>query len=317
MPRRTAPALVALPALVVAVLLAGCGAVGPRLPATTAPSSAPASASPSPSASASASASAPIQHIVVILEENEPADHVLSDDDAPYLNQLAKTSAVAANYAAITNPSLPNYIALTSGTTAGITTDCGPHDCPADVPNLADSVENSGRTWRIYGEGMPQACADTSTGNYAVKHIPFLYYPSISQDAKRCADHVVPYQQLAKDLAANRLPDLVFITPDLCNDMHNCSIATGDLWLSNEVPKILDSNAFAEDSLLVVTFDEGTKNHNDVATVFAGPAAKAGVTSTKAYSHYSLLHTIESMWDLPPLTENDRDAPVMTDLLAQ
>jgi phospholipase C len=293
MPPRIARPLLALPAL--AALLAGCSALGPA---------------PTPTPD-------PIQHIVVIMEENEPADHVLGDDDAPYVNELAKTSAVAANYAAITHPSLPNYIALTSGTTAGITTDCNPDDCPADVPNLADSVEKSGRTWRIYGESMPEACASSNTDDYAVRHIPFLYYPDISEDAKRCADHVVPYTQLDKDLAANKLPDLVFITPDLCNDMHNCSIATGDTWLSREVPKILHSDAFAGNSLLVVTFDEGIKSHNDVATVLAGPAAKSGVTSNKAYSHYSLLHTIESVWDLPTLTVNDREAPVMTDLLAR
>jgi phospholipase C len=255
------------------------------------------------------------EHIVLILEENEPAENVLGADDAPYLNGLASTSAVAANYSAITNPSLPNYLALTSGSTNGITTDCSPADCGVDVPNLADRVEASGRTWKIYGEGMPEPCADENADPYAGRHIPFLYYADIGGDPARCRRSVVPYAQLAADLAAGTLPSLVFVTPDLCNDMHDCPISTGDAWLSREVPKILDSPAFAGDSLLVITFDEGTREHNDVATVFAGPLARRGTSSDVAYSHYALLHTIEALWGLEPLTENDANAPIMADLL--
>ncbi|BDZ45963.1 alkaline phosphatase family protein [Naasia aerilata] len=266
------------------LLLAGCTAAD----ATPAPTPSPTPTIPVP------------DHIVVILEENEPADHVLGDDDAPYLNELAAAGAVATNYSAITNPSLPNYVALTSGSTNGITTDCLPADCGVDVPNLADRVEAAGLTWKIYGEGMPQPCSTGSTGNYAPRHIPFLYYRDISGDSSRCRQHVVPYEQLATDLADDRLPSLAFVTPDLCNDMHNCDIATGDTWLSQEVPKLLQSPGFGGDSLLVVTFDEGTAKHNDVATVFAGSLARSGATSDVAYSHYSLLHTIESLWKLAP-----------------
>jgi phosphatidylinositol-3-phosphatase len=52
-----------------------------------------------------------------------------------------------------------------------------------------------------------------------------------------------------------------------------------------------------------------------VSTVFAGPAAKRGYRSQTAYDHYSLLHTIEKGWGLAPLTDNDRNAPTMDDLL--
>jgi phospholipase C len=256
------------------------------------------------------------EHIVVIMEENKPSNTVLNGDEAPFLNSLASTYAVATDYTAITNPSLPNYIALTSGTTAGISTDCLPAECGSlNVPSIADRVESSGRDWRIYGEGMPAPCSTENSGRYAVKHIPFVYYRSVVSDASFCAHHVMPYPQLAADLAGGTLPDLVFITPDLCNDMHDCPIATGDAWLSREVPQILQSASFGENSLLVITFDEGTWDDNQVATVFAGPAAKPGSSSAVAYSHYALLHTIEALWGLEPLTENDRDAPVMQDLL--
>jgi hypothetical protein len=39
---------------------------------------------------------------------------------------------------------LPNYIALVSGSTRGITSDCTA--CKLDAPNLADSLEAAGNT---------------------------------------------------------------------------------------------------------------------------------------------------------------------------
>jgi hypothetical protein len=294
--------LLATPLLVAAVLaLAGCTPAGS--PSGTAPSPTPTDAVPA------------FDHVVIVLEENKPAERILGSDEAPFLNSLAEKYAVARDYAAITNPSLPNYIALVSGTTAGITSDCGPDECTADVPSIADRLEASGRTWKIYAEGMPSPCAMESSGGYATKHVPFLYFPAIRDHAERCAASVVPYSQLEADLAANALPDLAVVIPDLCNDMHDCSIATGDTWLSKAVPAILDSPAFAGDSLLAVTFDEGTQDDNSVATILAGPAARRGASSDAPYSHYSLLHTIEKAWDLEPLTKNDAKAPVMADLL--
>jgi phospholipase C len=294
-------AVCAAPLVLCALALAACAS-----PGTTAGPT-PSESSPPPRAP---------EHIVVIMEENKPSDTVLNGDEAPFLNSLASTYAVATEYTAITNPSLPNYIALTSGTTADISTDCLPAECGSlDAPSIADRVESSGRDWRIYGEGMPAPCSTSNSGRYAVKHIPFVYFRNVVGDPSSCARHVVPYTQLAGDLADGTLPDLVFLTPDLCNDMHDCAIATGDAWLSREVPQILQSAWFGKDSLLVITFDEGTWQDNQVTTVFAGPAAKPGASSSIAYSHYALLHTIEALWGLEPLTENDRDAPVMQDLL--
>jgi hypothetical protein len=130
-----------------------------------------------------------------------------------------------------THPSLPNYLALTSGSTAGISTDCNPPGgaCTAAVRNIADEVVASGRSWRMYAEGMPAPCATHNVGEYAVKHVPFLYFPDVTNDANYCAAHVVPYSDLATDLATTtRLPAYSFVSPNLCDDMHDCAIATGD-----------------------------------------------------------------------------------------
>jgi len=274
-------------------------------------------AQPAPHPAPGGQASSGIAHIVVIVQENKAASQIMGASEAGYFNKLAAEFSVAANYRAITHPSLPNYLALTSGTSAGITSDCKPDSCTADVRSIADEITQSGRTWKMYAEGMPAPCAAHDSRRYAVKHNPFMYYPAVTDDAASCSDHVVPYGRLGQDLqSASTLPDYSFISPDMCNDTHDCSIGTGDDWLAREVPRILGSPAFtAQNSLLVLTWDEGSKDDNRVATVFAGPAARKHFTSNAAYSHYSLLHTIEDVWGLSPLTDDVRNAPLMGQLL--
>ena len=169
----------------------------------------------------------------------------------------------------------------------------------------------------MYAEAMPAPCTAEDSGLYAVRHNPFMYYPGVTGDKAACAAHVVPLSRLAEDLtSASGLPNYVFISPDLCHDMHDCPVATGDAWLSQEVPRILASPAFTKgNSLLVVTWDEGVGKNNTVPAIFAGPAARKSYKSDRAYNHYSLLRTIEDLWGLEPLTENDGNAPAMGDML--
>jgi hypothetical protein len=266
-----------------------------------------------------ASATTPLDHVVIIALENKPQASIIGNPNAPYVNQLAGSNARATNYYAVTNPSLPNYIALTSGTTAGITSDCNPPGgaCVANVPNIADSLEQAGKTWKEYAESMPQPCYAGNSGAYAVKHNPFLYYPDILNNGGRCNAHVVPFGGLASDLTSvDTLPSYVFITPNTCNDMHDCSVATGDTWLSQQVPKILGSPAFTlQHSLLVIVWDEGNNSNNNVPVIFAGSAAKQDYITDTYYSHYSLLRTIENNFGLTPLTHNDTSATPMADML--
>jgi phospholipase C len=294
----------------------------PSSPASSSPApsgSSPAPSSPAPASSGSAPGAGRIDHVVIIVLENKPVTRILDAKDAPYLNKLASEHALAANYHATTHPSLPNYIALTSGTTAGITDNCKPEatGCTANVPNIGDAVAQSGRSWKMYAEGMPAPCQAVNSGRYAVKHNPFMYYPSVTNDKGFCDEHVVPFSQLDEDLkSASSLPNFVFITPDMCSDTHDCPVQSGDDWLAEQGNKILGSPAFTtQNSLLVVTWDEGSRDNNQVVTVFAGPAARKGFTSGTRYDHYSLLHTIEDAWGLEPLTDSVRDAPLMDELL--
>jgi len=298
--------------------LAACTGSGPQPNPGGSPGRATASHSPAAVPSAPPTP-ARLQHVVVIVEENKPASSVIGNPDAPFVNALAQAGAQAQQYSAVAHPSLPNYLALTSGTTAGITSDCNPPggSCLDTGANLAEELDSAGHSWRMYAESMPAPCTTANTSRYAVKHNPFLYFPSVTNDAAYCAWHDVPYDRFASDLATTAsLPDFSFISPDLCNDMHDCSIATGDAWLRTNVPPILASPAFTtQRSLLVITFDEGDSSDNVVVCILAGPAARPHAVSAQPFTHYSLLRTIEREWGLPPLTANDAGAPPMTGLL--
>ncbi len=309
----------AMSALLFAFALASCAsnAGGPSASHTASATPAPsplASATASPSASSSG-----LQHVVIIVDENKTATSIVGNPAAPFLNNLAKEYATATQYSGVSHPSLPNYLAMASGTTAGIRTDCNPPggSCLVTGPNIAQAIDRAGRSWKMYAESMPTPCSLSNTTLYAVKHVPFLYFPSVTNDPSYCGAHVVRFSQFAADLqTTNSLPDYSFISPNLCNDMHDCSVATGDAWLAATVPSILQSPAFTtQRSLLVVTFDEGDYTDNVVACVFAGSAAALHTTSATPFTHYSLLRTIESQWDLPPLTANDAGAQPMTALL--
>ena len=168
--------------------------------------------------------------------ENKEAGEVLGSRSAPYLNGLARRYATATAFYGIRHPSLPNYLALTGGSTFGIKSDCT--SCHAAGANLVDQLEAAGVPWRAYMEGMPRACFNGgSRGDYAKKHNPFMYYDDVRTRPGPCGN-VVPASRLPADLASG-LPSFVWITPNLCHDMHDCSVRTGDRYLAGLVPKFL------------------------------------------------------------------------------
>src|SRR5437016_3914372 len=257
----------------------------------------------------------PFAHVVVVVMENTSAPSIIGNtSQASYINSLAGQYAYASNDFAVSHPSLPNYLALTGASTFGITSDCSPAACPVNATNLMDRIESSGRSWKGYMESMPTSCATTDAYPYAVKHNPFVYYNDIRTNASRCQSHVVPFTQLSTDLrSASTTPSYSWITPNMCNDMHDCSIATGDAWLRTQIPAILGSPAFTtQNSVLLLTWDEDdSSGNNRVDLVVAGPNTVRGQVSSVAYNHYSILSTVESAWGLAALNANDSSATTL------
>lgn len=270
------------------------------------------SVDPEYTVTASASGVPSFNHIFVIVMENHSLSEIIGH--APYIDSLAAQYGLATNYHAVTHPSLPNYLALTGGSTFGVTSDCT--GCFQNQPNIAaDRISPSGRTWKAYQESMPSACFVGNSGRYVQKHDPLIYYNDIRTVPAQCAN-IVPYTRLAGDLgSANTTPNYVFITPNLCNDMHDCSIATGDTWLKNNVPLILNSPAYtSQNSAVFIVWDEDDGSPgNVVPNLVIAKSVPKGFRSSAPYTHYSLLKTIEQAWGLAPLTANDGNATALAE----
>jgi phosphatidylinositol-3-phosphatase len=243
-------------------------------------------------------------HVVVIVLENRSYSDIVHA--SPYLNELAAECGLATNSWAITHPSLPNYIAMTSGGTKAFAgTDCtaGP-----TCDTTADSIFSQlGADWKVYAEGMTENCQrkDDPPRHYVVHHNPPPYYTQLSFT---CEAQDEPFSRNGRgfpaDLDSGRLPRFAMIVPDLLHDEHDGSILEGDAWLQTWVPKILGTRAYARGSTAVfVVYDEGTyleptDTPSQVYTVVVSPSTMPGTRSDRYFNHYSLLRTWQEMLDL-------------------
>jgi hypothetical protein len=268
-------------------------------------------------------------HIFLIMMENSSLstlDAAITAGAAPNLEALAKANATSSAYHGISHPSLPNYVALTSGSDQGIGCDCeaqpGQGSCipditcsillglcscalPSSVTNLADQIEAAKETWMAFGEGMTTPCniTDDATTQYAVRHVPFLYYDDIQTNTARCDAHIVDFSAFDPGTA----PLFTYIAPNLTDDMHDPEPATqqnitnGDTWIGPELAKIMASPSYTEGGLIVVVWDEdddsglGATGADAPIPIFVmSPYAKsAGYVSAALSDHISLLHTFE------------------------
>jgi hypothetical protein len=259
---------------------------------------------------AAAGAVAPIpdfDHVVVVVFENKETGSILGSRDAPTLNLYARVYARMTQYYGVAHPSLPNYLALISGSTFGYTTDCV--DCNLNKRSLADTIEASGRTWKVYAEGLPgRGFLGGASGRYVKKHNPFAYFRPVVDNPER-AKNIVPFGDLATDLAAKVLPDFAFVVPDLCNSMHDCPVTVGDAWLRRTVGPLLKLPR----TVIFVTFDEGStraRGGGHVTTLAVGTAVRRRAAFRGITNHYGLLRTIEQAWSLPRLGRSAFARPI-------
>lgn len=275
-------------------------APSPTSTATATPSATPSSTPTVPSTAGPCAGKAPpaagYKHVIWILEENE-AQSTIKTSSMPYMTQLAGSCGKTTNLTAVTHPSLPNYIAMTSGGTHGVTNDDAPSHWTGVIGNAENIFHQLGTNWKSLQNGMPSNCALTSGGtSYAAKHNPAAYY---SDNRTACSTQDVPYD-------SSQTPDVskafTFITPNLCNDAHDCSLQTADNWLKLVVPKILSSSTYKTgDTLLVITFDEGVSSNQTIYTTIVAPSVIPGTVSTRPYTHYSTLRVAEELLGLPPI----------------
>jgi acid phosphatase len=247
---------------------------------------------PAPTAGQTRGGQVAPDHVVVAVFENKAYDQIVGNARAAYLNGLLAGAAVLSNAHGVAHPSQPNYLALFSGSTHGVTSD----RCLTPFsgrPNLAQQLRDAGRSFVGYSEDLPHAgFTGCRSGGYAAKHNPWVAFADVPADANQ------PYSAFPG--AFDSLPTVAFVIPNLCNDMHDCDAATGDRWARSNLDPYLQW-ARSHNSLLIITFDENDGGSgNRILTLFAGAHIRPGIYP-QAADHYSVLHTIESRYGLPPL----------------
>ncbi len=229
-----------------------------------------------------------LDHIVVVIEENHAYHEIIGSSSAPYINSLANNGAKMTQSFAVTHPSEPNYLALYSGSTHGLTSDSCPHTYSSE--NLGHQLIAAGRTFTGYSESMPSdGYTGCTSGNYARKHNPWVNFTNVPASSN------LRFSRFPTDFTT--LPTISVVVPNLCDDMHDCSVATGDTWLKNNISGYA-TWAKAHNSLLVVTWDEDDSSQsNQIPTLFYGAHVATGSYS-EHITHYTVLRTLESLYGL-------------------
>lgn len=299
------------------VVLSGCGGFGlPRKEAD-----APTPATPLPLSSRTHT----LKHVFLIVMENHNWSSILHNSSAPYINKtlLPMASYTSQYYNPPDNhPSLPNYLWLEAGTNCFASTGCIKSDGdPSQFPinsthHLTTLLSRAGISWRAYAENMTSGtCPLNGSGLYAPKHVPFLFFNDVSHRTAYCQSHVRPFTQFAADLVHNSMADYTFITPNLCNDMHQpCSfpfntVAQGDKWLSRVIPSILTSTWYRDGGAIFITWDESDDGDGPIGMIVLSPDAKGhGYVSSIHYTHSSTLRTLQEIFSVRPFLGGARHA---------
>jgi phosphatidylinositol-3-phosphatase len=272
-----------------AALAAACGGAAPATgpgPTTSATAAAPsASASSAPGVWAVPTPA----HIVLVVFENHSYGDIVGNAAAPFINSLIREGALFTRSFAVTHPSEPNYLALFSGSTHGITDDSCPHTFTS--PNLAADLAAARGSFTGFAESLPalgsRICV---SGEYARKHVPWVNFANVPASASQPLSSFTSSQLGA-------LPTVSWVIPNLCDDMHDCSVATGDSWLREHLGGYAHW-ALTHHSLLIVTWDEDDGSAaNQIPTIFVGQVVKPGRYGQRI-THYNVLATIEAAYHL-------------------
>jgi hypothetical protein len=277
-----------------------------------------------------------IQTVFIILMENhnwtgtQDSTSIKGSRYAPYISNTLLPMASHAeqffNPPGI-HPSLPNYLWLEAGTNFGILDDSDPSSHPlTTTEHLVTLLNNTKISWKTYQENISGTnCPLVSSGLYAAKHDPFVYFTDVTNNldpnGAYCIAHVRPFTELATDLQNGTIAQYNFITPNLCDDMHDkCkpiqnAITQGDTWLSQNVPTILNSAAYKNGGALFITWDEAASGDGPIGMIVLSPFAKGnGYENFIHYTHGSTLRTFEEIFGVSPLLNDASNETDLSDL---
>ena len=232
-------------------------------------------------------------HAFVIVMENHGTNTIIGDPSMPYVTHLAHTYGYDNNYFGVTHPSMPNYIAMTSGSNYYSHSDNSAQTF--SHANLFTEMDAANLSWKGYMGGLPYAGytgtqypQNSKNPLYVNKHDPMVLYPQIKKSSS-LMQNVVPMKQIYSDLSSGNVPNLSFIVPDVCDDMHgmggsDCSYGNethlrklGNATIKKLVTAIMSSPAWTGNSAIFITWDETTYTGNKATDGWA--SAKGGPDS--------------------------------------
>lgn len=236
---------------------------------------------------------------------------------------LASKGITLSNYFGVTHPSEPNYIASHGGDYFGMDDD-DLSFVDANVSTIVDLLEARNISWGEYQEDLPYTGFEgyawlnqqTGANDYVRKHNPAVIYNANSARADRLS--VIKNTTLFhSDLAANTLPQWMFITPNMTSDGHDSSVTVAGAWTRAFLEPLLADPRFMNNTLVLVTFDENSSYaiQNRVLALLLGdavPAELVGTTDASFYNHYSEIATVEANWELDTLGRWDVGANVFS-----
>lgn len=268
-----------------------------------------------------------VKTVFIILFENTDWESV-TPSAAPYIRKtVLPLGAHATQYfnPLGIHPSEPNYIWLEAGDDLGLTTDhdAGPSNSTDTRDHLVRYLESAGISWKTYQEDIDgSTCPLTSgglAGSYAAKHNPFVFFRDLTDNnnpnSSYCIAHNRPFAEFAGDLQRNMVARYNFITPNLCNDMHDCGIPAGDRWLSQTLPLILSSRAYRDNGAIFITWDEGAHGSDGpIGMIVLSPLAKVNYANSIYYTHSSTLRTMQVIFGVRPFLRDAAKAVDFSDL---
>jgi hypothetical protein len=182
--------------------------------------------------------------------------------------------------------------------------------------------------------------------NYAAKHNPMVFFTDTSggNDATPTNPlrlHYAPLQQLFTDLANNTVADYNWITPNQYNDMHTtlsagfagltgdpAKILQGDTFLSQIIPTLMASDAYKNNGVIVLWWDESERVSGDTTGDDFAHTLPFIVISKNAHnnvdgkpyasavnlSHSSFLREMQEIFGVGPLLGDAANANDLSDL---
>ena len=268
--------------------------------------------------------------VFLILMENHNWSDIKDSSSAPYINHtLLPQASYAEQYynPPGIHPSEPNYLWLEAGTNFGVSDDANPDANHQNTTNhLVTLLNKAGISWKSYQEDISgTVCPLTEDGAYAPKHNPMVFFDDVTNTndahSSYCIAHVRPYNELPTDLQQQTGVRYNFITPNLCDDMHdscaplNDPVKQGDTWLAQHLPAILNSQAYKNGGIVFITWDEGEGGDGPIGMIVLSPDAKGGgYANTIHYTHSSTLRTLEEIFGVTPLLGDAAQATDLRDL---